>query len=195
MMLGFVAGMLVTMPAVAQRINFSTFASDDILITQGSVQELDFNQKQAVILGGSNVNILLTDPSAVVFAIEANAEFDITIEITADPWLELLVGQSIYKIPFTPGFSYTNNGSLTEAQAKLQAVPVASGFSGITIPVFHRTGAAPTPPPTPVHAGYVAPKSTVYLFLYGSIAVPLNSPVGLYSGNINIHVFYTTNIQ
>lgn len=192
-LVGLVAAMLVAMPAFSQRINFGTFATSNIVITPGSTGELNFNQKQTVILAGYNVSINLSDNMAAILAIEANSAFDITIEITADPNLELVSGPTTYQIPYTLSFAYCNTGAATESQARLQAVQVPIGFTGVTIPVLRRVTAAPAPPPTPDHAGYVAPKSTVYLFIYGSIAVPVNAGVGEYTGNINVNVSYTAN--
>lgn len=177
-----------------QRINFAIHAPDGLNITPGSVDELNFNDKQPLILGGSTVQILLTDNEAAVLAIEANAEYDITVAIDADPYLELEVGATIYQIPLTLYYAYSNTGAATEALAKQQSVPVPAGFSGITFPVLRRLSGAPAPPPTPDHTGYTAPKATAYLFLYGSIAVPPNIPAGSYTGTINIHVTYTTNL-
>lgn len=176
---------------VAQRISFGLYAQDGIIITPQDPNELNFNDKQAVILGGQTISVDLNEAQAAVVAIEARADLDVTVTIDADP--KLTLGTNPVGIPLSVNMAYSNLGASTSAIAKTQAIRVPNGFTSVTFPVVRRSSGAPAPPPTPDHVGYTAPKATAYLFIYGTLGpVPNNAAAGLYSGDINIRVEYST---
>jgi hypothetical protein len=183
-------GLLLTATAAAQRISFGLTATDDIVLTPLNLGELNFNDKQTVILAGQTVSINLSDAAAAVLSIEGRADLDVTVTIDADPKLML---NSDNGIPLTLGFAYSNLGNSQAEGAKTQAVQVPVGFTSVTFPILRRASGAPAPPPTPDHDGYVAPKGTAFLFVYGTLGpVPAAAAAGLYTGNINIRVEYST---
>ncbi len=184
-------GLLLSVSSTAQRISFGLYAQNGIILTPQDPDELNFNDKQEVILAGQTVSIGLNDPQAAVIAIEAQADLDITVTIDADP--KLLLGTNPNGIPLTVNMAYSNLGATTSSIAKTQAVIVPGGFTSVTFPVLRRASGVPAAPPTPDHVGYTAAKATAYLFIYGVIgAVPNNAAAGLYTGNINIRVEYST---
>jgi hypothetical protein len=96
-------------------------------------------------------------------------------------------------IPLTVSFAYSNMGAESESLAKTQSLQVPQGFSSATFPVLRRSTGPPGPPPTPEYNGYVAPTADAYLFIYGTLGpVPEDASVGLYFGEINIHIEYST---
>lgn len=176
--------------AYAQRISFGTYATDDIVLTALGTGELNFNSKQAVIRSGDVISINLADESAAVLSIEGNRHLDVTLSIEAPLALELDASNSI---PLALSFAYSNQG-LAEAAAKAAAIEVPAGFTSATFPLQRRAaGTPPPPPPTPGHGGYTAPRATAYVYIYGSLGtVPSNAAAGLYSGQINVRVEYST---
>jgi hypothetical protein len=186
----FFFSILLTHRSVAQRISFGLYASESITITALGLGELNFNDKQPVILGGNSVQILLTDEAAAILTITGRADLDITVTISAPPNLVLDVDN---QIPLSLLFAYSNMGASDEATAKTQAIQVPAGFTSATFPVLRRSSGPPGPPPTPDHPGVTYPTGTAYLFIYGSMGpVPNNAAVGLYEGDINITVSYST---
>jgi hypothetical protein len=96
-------------------------------------------------------------------------------------------------IPLNIGFAYSNMGAESESLAKTQALQIPQGFTSATFPVLRRSTGPPGPPPTPEHNGYTAPTADAYLFIYGTLGpVPEDAAVGLYFGEINIHIEYST---
>ena len=177
--------------AQGQSINFGTFTSSGIMINQENGGELDFNQKQTVILSGSNdiVNIGLQDQEVAVFSIEANENLDITLLFDAPNKLELDPTNSI---PCNLRFAYSNMGAQDVETARTQAIEVPTGFNSATIPVLRRAINAPGPPPTPEYNGYVAPLGKVYVFVYGVLGPVGNIHTGIYEGTINVTIDYST---
>jgi hypothetical protein len=172
---------------VAQRINFGAYTGSlGLSLTVSGT--LNFNNKQQVIVSGSNasVSILLNDSECQWIEIVGDATRDITITITAD--LDLTNGTDL--IPFTCQFAYSNLGSPTVSAAKAVAVQIPGGFSAITLPMLRRTSGAPAPPPTPAHGGYTPPSAKAYLFLYGTLGPVGNVSQGIYSGTIHVSVQY-----
>lgn len=188
----FVASsLLLTVNVMGQRISFGLYATGDIVLTPLGSGDLNFNDKQTLILPGQTVTVNLVDDAAAVLTITGRRDQEITVTIDAPPTLDLNVSNTI---PLSVKFAYSNTGAESEVAAKLSAIEVASGFSSATFPMLRRASGLPAPPPTPIHAGYVAPAGTSYLFIYGTLgAIPLNAAAGNYSGNINIHVSYTVN--
>lgn len=196
--LGILAVMLVTEKGFAQRINFSTWTgSDDITITSVNAgPTLNFNQKQANISANSPlVSINLTDNQAVGFQIEAPEGFDLTVEVDAPAFLSLDgTGTEPDEIlPFKIGIAYNNMLVGDEMSAKSSAVQLPAGFLNVTFPVNRRTAGAPGPPPTPISGDYVRPKATAWFFLYGELGPIGQVNAGLYTGDITINVYFTSN--
>lgn len=183
--------LLTTCPGVAQRINFGAYATSRglSLVTSG---DLDFNAKQPMIASGSNatVTVALTDGECQWIEITGDVARDITIAITADPYLTVGAGGPGNQIPFACKFAYSNLGSSTVSAAKSVAVQVPVGFNSITLPMLRRTSGAPAPPPTPAHGGYTAPSAKAYLFIYGALGPVGIVSAGTYSGTINVIVDY-----
>jgi len=178
--------------SVAQRISFGLFADDDLILTPGAVDELNFNSKQTVIIPGNTVSIPNhQDEFAAVIAIDGRADLDVTVTIDAPATIDLDVDN---KIPITIGFAYSNLGAGTNVTlAKTQAVAVPAGFNTATFPILRRLASTPGLPPTPDHNGHVQPTGKAYLFIYGTLgAVPGNAAAGLYTGDIAITVEYST---
>ncbi len=189
------AGLLFAGTGEAQQIKFGLYAGTGITLTKGSVDELNFNSKQTVIIGGSTVSISdQNDQFAAVLTIEGRADLDVTVEINAPATLDILVGATTYTIPVSLGFAYSNLNSGTDiATAKTVAVQVPSGFNYAAFPMRRRTAGPPGPPPTPDHAGFSHPTATAYLFIFGTLGpVPLSSPAGIYTGEIDVRVEYST---
>lgn len=174
-----------------QSINFGTYTSSGVMINQESVDKLEFNAKQAVILSGSNdvITIGLQDQEAAVFSVEANQNLDITILLDSPNLLEL---DPSNQLPCSLRFAYSNMGAQDVESARAQAVEIPNGFNTITIPVLRRAINAPGPPPTPEYNGYVAPQGKVYIFVYGSVGPIGPVDVGVYQGTINVTVDYST---
>lgn len=175
----------------AQHINFSTWAGNDLTLTKGTPQDLNFNDKTPIIVTGSNqsVTISLTDMEAAVLTIEGTEYLDVTVYVDAPPKLELDTKNSI---PVSIKFAYSNLNPADVGTAKTQAVEVPAGFNSATFPILRRTSGPPTTPPTPPHDGYTPPKKKAYLFIYGTVGPVGNVDAGLYDGTINVRVEYST---
>lgn len=186
-----VGSLLLTGKVMGQRVSFGLFATENIVLTPLGTGELNFNSKQHILLAGQTVTINLIDDQTAVLTITGRLDQEITVTIDAPGTLDLNVSNTI---PLAVRFSYSNTGASSEAQAKLTATEVASGFTSATFPMYRRVTGLPAPPPTPGHSGHVAPTGTAYLFIYGTLgAIPLNSAAGLYSGDINVRVSYAKN--
>ena len=180
--------LLLAVTVAAQRISFGLYAAEGITLTP--LNDLNFNLKQAVILGGETVTVNLMKaedyPAVGILTIEGQKDLDITV--TIDTHVSLDYGSN--QIPLTVRFAYSNTGALSDVAAKSTAIEIPEGFTSATFPISRRLSGLPAPPPTPNHAGYTAPKGTVYLFVYGKLEVPSGAAAGLYKGDINIHVEY-----
>jgi len=175
---------------VAQRISFGLYAADDLVIMPLGLGELNFNDKKTIILGGETVTINMTDDAAAILTIEGRTDLDINVTITYSTTIDL---DPLNKIPLAVKFAYSNIGASTYAIARGSAIQVPTGFTTATFPIVKRASGLPTPPPTPNHTGYTGTKRTAYLFIYGTLgAVPADAAAGIYTGNINIHVEYST---
>ena len=201
---GFVFGLAVLLGLLsfenthAQRINFSTWTgSDDITITPVGGLNLNFNQKQANISANSPaVAINLADMQTVAFRIEAPEGFDLTVEVDAPTVLSLNgtgTDPEEEQIPFRVGIAYNNLLAGEEMTAKNGAISLPLGFFNVTFPVNRRTAGVPGPPPTPESGGTVRPKATAWLFIFGELGPIGLVNAGLYSGDITINVFFTSN--
>jgi hypothetical protein len=180
--------LLLAVTVAAQRISFGLYATDDIVLTQLNSGELNFNLKQPIILGGETVTVNLSDDAVGILTVEGRKDLDITVTIDAPATLDL---EGSNHIPLAIRFAYSNTEASNEANAKARSIEIPAGFTSATFPISRRLSGLPAPPPTPNYAGYIAPRGTVYLFVYGTLGpVPSNAAAGLYTGNINIHVEY-----
>lgn len=186
-----VGSILFTGNVLAQRVNFGLYAKDDLVITKSGSGELNFNSKEHIILANQTVTINLVDNETAVMSIVGRLDQEITVTIDAPATLDL---DPSNKINLAVKFAYSNTGASTEAMAKGSAIEMAQGFTSATFPIIRRDTGRPAPPPTPAHGGYSAPTGTAYLFIYGTLgAVPYNAKAGIYTGDINIHVSYSSN--
>ncbi len=181
--------MLLSYQGMGQRISFGLYASEGIVLAHGNVEELNFNNKQTLILAGNTVTISLTDNTAAVLTITGRADLDVTVTLDAPATLDL----DTWQIPFACSFAYSNLGAANETIAKTQAVQVAPGFTSGTFQMLRRAAGPPGPPPTPDHAGQTLPTAVAYLFVYGTLGpVPQGAAAGQYGEQINVHVEYAT---
>jgi hypothetical protein len=173
----------------AQRIGFGTWAAHDIVITKGTPDDLDFNDKTMVIRPGINqsVTINLIDPEAAVLTIEGNENLDVNVYI--DP-PQVLTLDGLNTIPVNIRFAFANLNPPDVMTAKSQAVEVPAGFNTATFPIFRRVNGPPGPPPTPPSAGYIPPRKTAWLFIYGTLGPVGAVDAGIYEGTINVTVEY-----
>ena len=174
---------------MAQRVSFGLNATDDIVLTPLNLGELNFNDKQTVIIPGSTVTINLTDEACGILSIEARTDLELTVTIDAPATLDLDVTNTI---PLAVKFAYSNTGAPTDAIAKQGAIEVPAGFTSITFPVLRRASGLPPPPPTPDHVGVSYSTGRAYLFIYGTLGqVSANAAAGYYSGNIHVRAEYS----
>ncbi|MTI89168.1 MAG: hypothetical protein FH748_14525 [Balneolaceae bacterium] len=162
----------------AQEVNFGQYATEDIILTNiGSNSSLDFGQ---ILSGQGLTQIALSDPEVVVYSIQAEADKDIFLTLSAPSNLQLDASNTI---PFTLRAAYANKGNDNIAQAVL-----ISGSSA-RFPVLARGNQPPGPPPDPKVEGDTTPTATAYLYLYGDLSVG-SVASGVYSGIVNITVSY-----
>lgn len=180
--------LLWTGSAHAQRISFGLYAKDNIQIFPEDLGQLNFNTKQQYIFANQSVTVNLLDLAASAISITGRRDQEITVIVSAPSSLNLNASQ----IPIAIRFAYSNTGATNATDAKLTAVELPVGFTSATFPFLRRASGLPAPPPTPLHAGQVAPQGTAYIFVYGTLGpVPSNAEVGNYLGDINIQVEYT----
>lgn len=184
----YMALLLPSLAANAQRINFKSFAQDELLIATITENPggLNFNNKQAFIPVGNAtpIDVNLMDNATVVLEVEGPMEYDLSFSFTSDNVLTW-EGGSGPTIPYQLRFAYNNTGELSDAQRRANAVEVPFGFTSVTMPVRRRVAGAPGPPPTPDHAGYVRPRAKAYIYVYGQLgAVPSSANSGTYTGDI-----------
>ena len=178
---------------LGQRINFSTWTgSEDISITSVmAMPELNFNQKQNIIIQGNTVNIDLVDNQAVAFIIEAPENFDVSLEIVAPTYLSLAEDPS-KTIPFSIKLAYNNQQPLNEQIGKLNAIELPLGFTSLTFPINRKLTGPPGPPPTPISGTDTRNKVSAYVYVYGSLGPVGAVPAGRYSGDISLTVNITS---
>lgn len=190
---------LVTTQSLAQRINFKPFVQGEN-ITLTLVENplgLNFNLKQSIIVAGdpSPVTISLTETQAVVVEIEAPLDYDLTFELSSNGRMSIGNMDTGITVPFTPRYAYNNTGETSDMARRMSAVQLPQGFSVVTLPVRRRqAGGPPGPPPTPEHGGYVRPRGSVFLYIYGDFGpADAQAPAGIYSGTIELNVNYSDN--
>ncbi len=177
--------LLLAVTVAAQRISFGLYATNDIVLAPLNSNELNFNENHPVILADETVTVKLTDNSVYILTIKGRTDLDITVTIDAPPTLDL----DTTHIRLALRFAYSNTGGSVETNAKVE---IPKDFTSATFPISRRLSGLPAPPPTPNHAGYIAPPTgTAYLFVYGTLGpVPKYAAAGLYTGTINIRVEY-----
>lgn len=175
-----------------QRINFSTWTgSEEVTIRSiGSVvSSLRFNEKQRVLLANTPaITIAKNDPQVAIFEIIAPSEFDITIELQSPSFLALDGDPSKGTIPFSLQMSYSNQGLPNEISALESSLDVPLGFTSVTLPVNEIRTGIPLPP-NPELTGANRPKSTVYLYVYGTLGPIGPVSAGDYLGEVLINVY------
>lgn len=175
-----------------QRINFSTWTgSEEVRITAvgASLNSLNFNDKQKVLLAGSPAVVIeKADTQVAIFEIIAPSEFDITIELQSPSFLALDGDPSKGTIPFSLQMSYSNQGLANEISALGSSMDVPLGFTSVTLPVNEIRTGIPLPP-NPEFNGANRPKSTVYLFVYGTLGPIGQVSAGDYLGEVLINVY------
>jgi hypothetical protein len=183
--------LMLSFPAMAQRISFGLYAAEGITITPLNDGNLNFNTKQPLILCGDLVTINLTDDCYAALRITGRKDQEITVTISAPGTLDY----SSSHIPLAVKFAYaTNTNAATPEDAKAAAIELPTGFTSVSFPFQRRASGAPIPPPTPAHSGRTIEQASAYLYIYGTLGpVPSNAAAGSYGGTINIHVEYTSN--
>jgi len=179
--------LLSDMTAHGQRISFGTWAGRDIEILPVTVNTLSFGN---VIIGAGEKTILLGN-EATAFRITAPEGYDLTVTLDSPT---TLVGPNSKTIPFGLKFAYSNQGISEVVTARNMAEEVTTGFNAISFPIKRNAMGLPAPPPTPSD-GSSAPRITAsaYLFFYGSVGpAGVDADAGLYTGQININVEYTS---
>lgn len=186
------AGVFCVRPANSQGIDFGDYIPENdenyalVLTPVAGYDELDFG---TVLSGQGLVEIDLNSDDAAVIAIEGVRYLDVFVAL--DPpthlWLDgVQTTDEDKQIPFTLQGGYANQGEGNTGPGFRQP------FSGTSarFPIFRRGSGPPGPPPTPPHSGYVPPRETAYLFLYGNINVPTSLQAGNYAADILITVEY-----
>jgi hypothetical protein len=153
---------------------------------------LNFNQKQAAITAsGAAVVIGINDGQTVIYEVEAPEGFDLLVEVDA-PNVLTLEGNKEETIPFQLRIAYNNQSAPDHLSGKGSAIELPLGFNSISFPVNRRMSGAPGPPPTPEHGGYTRPKAKAYLYLYATLG-PIGAVLpGVYEGNIDISVSFSS---
>ena len=187
-----ILSVVVSGEAIAQRINFSTWTgSEDVTIRSvGSVvSSLRFNEKQQVLLANTPaITIAKNDPQVAIFEIEASSEFDITVELQSPTFLAKDGDPAKGTIPFALQMSYSNQGLPNDISALGSALDVPLGFTSVTFPVHVGRRGVPLPP-NPELSGTSRPKSTVYLYVYGTLGPIGQVSAGNYTAEVLINVY------
>ena len=181
---------ILNMMTYAQQLNIMLNTSEDIVVTATGKGSLNFNEKNYLIEAGKVVDVLLSDNAAAAIIIEGQSDRDITLILDAPPRLTLDASNSI---PFMARMAYSNIGASMESQARVSATELTPGANSFTIPMLRNnslfTGRAAGSAPSADDPS----TGRVFFFLYGTLGpVPQNSPAGLYTGDINIHVSYAS---
>lgn len=178
--------------AEAQPIPFQNFIPENDenyaleLAPLGGNEDLDFG---LVIMGQGLTEIELNSDDVAILTIEGVRYFDVFVSVDAPGFIYLdgvVTGDANKRIPLTVQAAYANRGSDNTGPGF--RIP----FAGTTarFPIFRRGSGPPGPPPTPPHSGYVPPRETAYLFIYGSIDVQTGLLAGSYESTITIEVSY-----
>ena len=178
-------------PLSAQQVNFGTHAEGYELHVGPQSDMLDFGDR---VSGEGTVQIQLTDDEVVPIIIEGVAYLDVTVTLTPPNflWLEGYDGDDEDKrMLVSIQMAYYNKGQIDDPYAAKDYATIEDVGNIATFRIRRRPGGPPGPPPTPPHAGYTPPTAEAYLFIYGDLEVG-NVNAGTYSGQITIHVEYST---
>lgn len=178
---------------------------------------LDFNEwarPRAIIVGDTRIPVVTIRPGqndggVIRLRITAPGDADVTVTVTApvNNVLALDGNPTLGTLPVRIGWGYWNPGDATNAAVPSELVTAARevasatgttpGFTSVTFPMTRRTGTAgpPSAPPDPRYVGRepAVEMAVAYLTVYGSIPnVPANTKVGVYTGEVDIHVELST---
>lgn len=182
----------------AQRINFSTYVQGEGLVMTIVQNQagLNFSSVRPILIGDPQVtSIGLMDQFVVVLQIEGPLEYDVLLELDWPAGLGFGGIDTGVRIPFDFRFAYNNTGELDDNSRRMSAIQVPGLYRQVQLPIrARRAGGPPPPPPTPMHGGFVRPRGSVYVYLYGNLGpVPSGIRSGFYSGNLVLNVSYATN--
>ena len=185
--------------AQAQRINFSTFVQGEGLLMNivQNTAGLNFSSVRPIFVGDPQVtSIGLMDQFVVVLQIEGPLEYDLLLELTSPAGLGFGGVDTGVRVPFDLRFAYNNTGESDDNSRRSSAIEVPGLYRQVQLPMrARRAGGPPPPPPTPMHGGFVRPRGSVYVYLYGHLGpVPAGIRSGLYSGEIVLNVSYADNL-
>lgn len=182
---------LAVWPASGQEFPFGDHVPEDenyalVLEVLGGYSSLDFGM---VFFGQGHTEIELNSDDVVIFAIEGVRSLDVFVDLLPPThlWLDgISTSDDEKRIPFTLNGAYANQGEGNTGPG--YRVP----FSGTAarFPILRRETGPPGPPPVPPHSGYVPPRATAYLFLYGNINVGSELQAGWYLGEITVTISY-----
>jgi hypothetical protein len=203
----------------AQRIGFGISFGEGVDVQNlgdgnGSLN-LDFNEwarPRAIIVGDTRTPVVEIRPGVnaggvIRLRITAPADADVTVTVTSPVNLDLDGNPTLGTLPVRIGWGYWNTGDATNAAVPSELVTAARevasvlgttpSFTSATFPMTRRTGAAgpPSAPPDPRYVGRepAVEMAVAYLTVYGSIPnVPANAKVGVYTGEVDIHVELST---
>lgn len=182
----------------AQRINFSTFVQGDALdltIVQNQAGLNFSNQRQIFVGDPQATSIDLMSQNAVVLEIEGPIEYDVLLEFDFPAGLSFGGLDTGVRVPLDFRFAYNNTGEPDDNSRRMSAVEVPGLYRTLQLPMrARRAGGPPPPPPTPMHGGFVRPRGSIFVYLYGHLGpVPSGIRTGFYSGTIVLNVSYATN--
>lgn len=214
--------LLIPSFSLAQRIGFGLSFGEGVRLTNlGSDTRadgvLDFNSvlSPPVLLARDpkvTISPQQNESGVVIFEIEAPADADITVTITAPPGNQLIIddpsnSEALEALPFQIGWAYWNLGTLdtgtiqiadfSNAREMVSTLGSEVTFSSATFPLKRnlRVSAGPPPPPPmpnfrdrdTIEAPVVLGRA--FLLVYGSVGpIPENPQVGTYTGTIDIHI-------
>ena len=193
-------GFLVIPEVDAQgRINFGRYQADSsIVVRKLGPQELNFNQRNGVILQESFgiIQIGIQDPELVVYEIEGPREMDILVRFEWSPLRRVLTSNNLSSTPATLPLNiraaYSNRGATSLAQALGQVVELPSFTSNVVLPILRNSIHGPPGfPPSPLYHGNAQNRARMYFFIYGEIP-PWQGRLsaGRYTGQVYISVGY-----
>jgi len=157
------------------RINFGRYQADSsIVVRKLGPQELNFNQRNGVILQESFgiIRIGIQDPELVVYEIEGPREMDLLIRFEWSPLRRVLTSNNLSSTPATLPLNiraaYSNRGATSLAQALGQVVELPSYTSSVVLPILRNSIHGPPGfPPSPLSHGNAINRARMYFFIYG----------------------------
>lgn len=208
---GFLSMLMVSMPLSAQQITFQLQGSEEIILTN-ETGNLNFNELSAgepyFLAGGEGaiVDLTLNQDEIVVIRVQAPAHLDVSVDVSSSP-MSLICSAGcpspLPELEFQLGWAFWNrsvsNGLMsipTMEQLVSGAIEVLSptglplNYTSAVFPMRRRSyaSAAPAPPPTPDHEGYVdIPSTSAFILIYGRLGdIPQSVQSGSYSAFITV---------